>query len=179
MIVKLRWVFFAIFVTVVGGAIFLAVRNGVFKPVAFTVEDRPAFRVIYVLNYGPYHKILPSLQRVETWVKSKGLPCDRTFGEFIDDPGLAEPERLRSHVGCLIDQDPPPLEEDFALKQFPARRYLVGQFAGSPALGPFKVYSKMGGELARHSLSLDGSVIEIYQFTPRGDFETQYLFPVK
>ena len=187
MIVKFRWVFFALFLAIVFGAAYLAFRNGVFKPVNFDQQITGLPPALYKEHIGPYHKILPTLNEVEAFAKTVGADCVQSFGEFIDDPNSTEAERLRADVGCLVS--PTVIEaKDFAekakaagilVKRFPTRAYLIAQFAGSPALGPVKVYSKMEAELRERRLQIDGHPIEVYRLLESGGLETRYLFPVK
>lgn len=165
-------------VFLIGGMIFLLVRNGVFKPVAFAVEDQPAFTVLYKEHMGAYHKIMDDLTAVENYAKEKGIVCAETFGEYIDDPGVVEQERLRSNVGCVV-ADGTAEQDGFKTKTFPARKALVATFEGSPALGPYKVYGKAGDEMQTRRLSPDGAIVEVYKVLENGGLRTRYLFPVK
>ncbi|MBX2987301.1 MAG: GyrI-like domain-containing protein [Bdellovibrionaceae bacterium] len=183
----MRLVVLGLILFVLGGAVFLSVRNGVFMPVRVNIEERGPFLLVYKTHVGPYHKIMPTLETVEKWARETGFHCERTFGEFIDDPNLVEVERLHSNVGCLQDLSGPDVQnllanrnlpEDFKVKEIPAQRFVVATFEGSPALGPYKVYGKAHDVMIRQRLEPNGPVIEIYQ-TVDNIFRTLYLFPVK
>lgn len=96
----------------------------------------------FTWNTWPFHKILDSLEKVEAWAKDAKVDCSKSFGHFLDDPEVVEHERLRSHVGCIVDQNKTDLPENFKMKTLPAGKYVVADFMGSPAIGPMKVYKK-------------------------------------
>lgn len=135
--------------------------------------------VVAIEHVGPYHRILSSLEKVEAWAKETGRNCDLTFGRFLDDPDVVDPERLRSHVGCVTDRGTADLPESFFADEIPAARYVVGVFRGSPALGPYKVYGKASRLIHEQRLTQEGPVVEIYRVTSPTEVETQYLFRVK
>lgn len=76
----------------------------------------------------------------------------------IDDPQQVEQERLRSLGGCIVEKAfetfPPELEQKTLPKQF----FIRGQFDGSPAIGPYKVYLKAQNLMNRKGASSNGSV---------------------
>lgn len=175
----------AVFLTLVGGAIFFSIRLGFWRPVALTVEEAGPWAFVSKQHMGPYHEILGTLEEVEKWVRAQGLTCTQTFGEFLDDPNVVEHERLRANTGCLLSPDLAKepalasLPDGFSNREVPRRRYVVGSFTGSPALGPFKVYGPAASLMREKNLREDGPIIEVY--TVKGDFEmtTTYYFPVR
>lgn len=168
---------FGIFIIV--GLAFLVVRNGVFSPVEFSVEDRGPIELIYKEHTGPYHKVIEDLNFVEKAVKDAGLPCPETFGEYLDDPNAVEMERLKSNVGCVTTATGAQAPAGLKQKTLSPRKYLVAKFTGSPALGPYKVYGKAGSQMTERRLQSDGAVIEIYKVLDGEGLETTYLFPVR
>jgi hypothetical protein len=175
----MRYVFLSLFLLIVGGGSFLAIRNGVFKSAEIRIEDQGPFFLLSKEHMGPYHKILPTLEEVEKWAKDNNVACPRTFGEFIDDPNVVETERLRSLVGCELTEKPATIPVGFQFRELPRRKYIVAIFHGSPALGPYKIYGKAQSVRNENGLQPDGSVTEFYKVLPEQGLETQYLFPVK
>ncbi|HRO66690.1 MAG TPA: GyrI-like domain-containing protein [Pseudobdellovibrionaceae bacterium] len=176
----LRSLFLIVMTSLIVGTGYLLFRNGVFLPVAFSVKNDGPLILLGTAHVGAYHTVLPSLQKVEAFAKENKLPCSTTFGEYLDDPNVVETARLKSFVGCVLTEKPSiPLPEDFRLSERPSRRYLVGTFQGSPALGPYKAYGKAQELMARQNLTADGSVIELYRMEKDGDMTTLYYFPVK
>lgn len=178
----IRWLvpgfFFVAFLLIM----FLLFRNGAFKPVEIRLEDRPPTSIVFTENIGPYHKVLGSLQKVENWAKENNYRCELTFGRYLDDPDVVDPERLRSEVGCIFDTPPAPtnpLPDDLKQGDLPGGKFVVGIFHGSPALGPYKVYGKAADFIRENRLTHSGAVIEVYRVISEREVETHYLFPVK
>ncbi len=158
--------------------IFIAVKSGLFKPVTWRdAKDLGPFSVLYMEHWGPYHQIIDDLQKVERWVQAQNKTCLQTYAEFLDDPQTTEHARMRSHVGCLVDQKFAGIPDDFKQKIVPKRKYLQAFFQGSPAIGPLKVYSGLTGQIETRKLKFLGAPVELYTEGP--PFETEYLFPVE
>lgn len=150
---------------------------GVNKPVSVAVENRGPFYLIYKSHVGPYHRIVPVIAEVEQWALSHNLACMKTFGEYLDNPETVDEDRLRSHGGCILSaplaQVPP--EYDYQVR--PERSYAIGQFQGSPAIGPYKVYPKVRQYLSDNRLKSNSPVIEIYK-VDGNSISTEYLFAI-
>lgn len=166
-----------IFLTFVGGAVFQTYKLGVFKKVTIEDGSRPSFKIIYKDFIGPYHKIGGVISEVETWCKSNQIPCERTFGEYIDDPTVVEHERLRSRGGCIVNEAPSTLPEPLRSTEVPARNYYVASFEGSPWIGPYKVYSQVMDLAEQQRVTIKDPVIEIYELFGHNQMRTTYLFP--
>ncbi len=134
--------------------------------------------VIFKDHVGAYHKVADDIVAVETEVKKLGLDCSQTFGEYLDNPDEVDQDRLRAHVGCVSNKPygkaPPEMKTD----KIPERRYVVGYFLGSPAIGPWKVYPKIKRYLSEWKLAHQESTIELYTISAN-TINTEYLFPLK
>lgn len=108
-----------------------------------------------------------------------GIKCERTFGEYLDDPAKVEESRLRAIGGCVVNQDVTDLPEDFFFRSIQARPVLKAEFRGAPSIGPFKVYPKAMDHIASHRLKMAGPPLEIYQSLPDGEYLTEFLFPLE
>lgn len=157
---------------------YLAYHLGAFKSVDIADGKRPAMKMIYKDHTGSYHKIVSVIQEVETWAKSQNIDCTESFGEYIDDPNLIEEIRLRSRGGCIVKDVPANLPSDYKTQEVPERDYVIAVFAGSPGIGPVKVYPKVESYMRNHQLVMDGSVIEVYVIHSKNEMTTTYLFPV-
>ncbi len=162
-------------VSMIGWASF---KLGFLKDIAFIEQDRGAIQVVYLEHIGPYHKILDSLEKVEAWALKNKVDCHQSIGHFIDDPDVTEHERLRSHVGCVVDKDYTELPSDFKFKIIPASKYFVAEFLGSPAIGPMKVYGKAKKQFYDRQLTPPDDVIEIYDRIDDKTMKTIYLFRI-
>lgn len=175
----MRPILLTIFLLFLGFIVSLFIRSGAWKSVTVTESHLGPYSMIYKEYSGPYHKILPTIQEVETWAKTAGLDCGQSFGEYLDDPNVVEHERLRSRGGCIVSQIPESLPSGFLSQTIPLRHYVVGEFSGSPALGPLKVYGKMTNYLETNRLKMNAPVIEIYNVKSETEVVTKYLFPVE
>ncbi len=161
--------------------------TGAFKSVAIAVDQRPAITIIYRDYMGPYHKIVSTIEQVETWAKAHGLKCRLSFGEYFDNPDAVEEGRLRARGGCLIDPLVPAekeilsqltLPEDIKTDEIPASKSVVAIFSGAAGIGPIKVYPKANEFIEKEKLIKKGNVIEIYEIFDTKSMQTTYMWPV-
>lgn len=175
-----KWAFFTLFGIFLVLGLYLYVYLGVSQPVTLALQKRGPFTLIYKNHLGPYHTINKSIQRVEEWAQRNKIDCTKTFGEYLDDPHSADEDRLRSRAGCLLTADLPSgvtIPEGFEKETRAESSYVVGQFAGSPAVGPYTVYPKALAMIERERMQSRGPVIEVYEVSSDA-FRTEYLFPV-
>lgn len=170
--------------------LYLFQYTGAFKTVTVDQDERGPYTVIFKTHIGPYHKIVSTIEEIETWTKANGLKCRLSFGEYFDDPRMVEEGRLNSRGGCLID---PLIEEeknvleklktnlpqDYKIDEIPKTKAVVALFTGAPGIGPLKVYPKAEDYITEHKLSRKGSVIEIYEVFDKRAMQTTYVWPIK
>lgn len=153
---------------------------GGFKSVTVGESDAGPFKFVYKPHLGAYYKIVPVIEEVEAWARANGEACERSFGEYLDNPKQVDEDRLRANAGCVVTREwSAGLPEGFQYRDVPARRYVTAEFTGAPSIGPVKVYPKANDYIVDHKLTMDGAVIEIYQITDPKSVKTLYLFPVK
>jgi effector-binding domain-containing protein len=155
----------------------LVIYLGFYKPVDISVERRGPLHLLFKSHNGAYHEIGPTIREIEDWAMNHHLACDKTFGEYLDDPEVMDQDRLRSRGGCILNSEPPILPANFQYEERPRLIYVVGRFSGSPAIGPMKVYPKIKRYIAEHHLKATGAVIETYKIDGQ-NVETEYLFPL-
>lgn len=176
---KLRHLISVTFFIIIAVLSYFAVYLGAFKPVQIDMGEFGPFNLVYKGHLGAYHKIVPVIESVEQWAISQGENCQKSFGEYIDDPKQVEQERLRSNGGCIVDktfdQLPPDMEQKTLDKQF----FIRAQFDGSPAIGPYKVYLKAQNLMREKGLEPNGPVYEIYNIISPKEMKTEYYFSVK
>ncbi|MCB0361793.1 MAG: GyrI-like domain-containing protein [Bdellovibrionales bacterium] len=172
-----KWIFFTSFSALVAIAIYLFFYLGGYKPVQIEEVLYPQIQLIYSIHNGPYHKIDPGLKEIEAWAQRNDLSCQRTFGEFLDDPAKVDEGRLRSHIGCLVDKEVSPLPDGYKYRKISSQWVVKAQFQGAPSIGPLKVYPKAKQYIAEKRLKSSQPPIEIYQTLADGTFQTEYLFP--
>ncbi|MBC7465890.1 MAG: GyrI-like domain-containing protein [Bdellovibrio sp.] len=169
--------------------LYLFQYTGAFKTVTVAIDQRPALEIIYKEHQGAYHKIVSTIEEVETFSKTKGFKCRLSFGEYFDNPDTVEEGRLRSRGGCVIDPLVPDelvllkkikgdMPKDFKLDTIPATRAVVALFSGAPGIGPLKVYPKAEEFIKENRLVKKNSVIEIYEVFDAKSMQTTYVWPV-
>ena len=174
----IRVALLGLFAFVLSLAVYLYFYLGFYKPVDVALERRGPLYFLYKTHTGAYHQIGPAISAVENWTHEHKVPCEKTFGEYLDDPQAVDQDRLRSRGGCVLSGplNSPPAE--FQYEQRPEREYVVARFSGSPAIGPFKVYPKAKQFISEKRLKSAEGAIEVYLV--RGDkVETEYLFPIE
>lgn len=173
-----KWAVLAVLTLFISLGSYLYYHLGVYQEVKVELQDRKAMILVFKNHLGPYHTTHTTIEKVEAWAKQNGISCSTTFGEYIDDPsGSPDEDRLRSRGGCVMNSQPSSLPEGYLSATRPAGRYVVGQFSGSPAIGPYKVYPKAHNFMQDHRLKASGPVIELYQFVDNS-IRVEYLFPV-
>ena len=182
----MRHFVFFIFVAIVSFALFLATYLGAFKEVEVTRQQRPEFVTIAKKFMGPYHKTVSAIEAVEKWAAENKVDCRLSFGQYLDDPKTVEEARLRSLGGCVVQENlekiPATLPDGFEKRSIVAGEYIVAFFAGSPGIGPLKVYLRVHEYAQEQTLTLDTQVFEIYEILDRNAksaMTTTYLFPLK
>ncbi len=178
----MRMILGSIVALVVAAVLWGSYNLGAFKPVLISTADSGPFYLMGKHHTGAYYEISPVITEVETWAQKNGFTCVMTFGLYQDDPGIVENERLRSFGGCLLNQAEwdrilkTTLPPDYKVDQFPQNNYLLASFDGSPWIGPYKVYSKAGRELAKEGKTELFPVLEVYR-TDGKRIQTVYYFP--
>jgi hypothetical protein len=165
------------------GASFLARYLGAFKAVDVAENDSPGFTVLFKPHIGPYHQVVDKIAEVEAWAKLNHVPCEKTYGEYLDDPQKTEQARLRSEVGCWVGDGQVSITQalpaEIQTRFVPPSHVVEASFSGSPAIGPWKVYPQALGYMADHKLSPAGPTFEIYTVKSAKEMTTHYLFPTR
>jgi AraC family transcriptional regulator len=175
---SIKYLILAVIASFIGFVVYLLMHLGIFKPVQISYEPVDNIYLLAIENLGPYHKILDSILVVEKFAKENKINCPKTFGMFLDDPEKVEEVRLRSLVGCVIDQPITEVPAQFKMISRPKQNYVKAVFLGSPSVSPYKVYPKAMELIQERRLPFTGEVIEIYQVNADQGFITTYLFPI-
>lgn len=181
---------FAITIGLIVFFLYLMQYTGAFKSVTVTTDQRGPYALIYKDYVGPYHKIVSTIEEVEKTVRTYGLNCRLSFGEYFDNPAVVEEGRLRARGGCLIDpkdekeekiytQIKNKLPPDFKTEIYPETKAAVALFTGAPGIGPLKVYPKAEEFIKEQKLQKKGSVLEIYEILEKNSMQTIYVWPLK
>lgn len=177
--INMRATVFVTFLAMIGLVVSLVVRLGGFKTVVIAEAEAGPWKTVSKHHLGAYYKIAPVIDEVEKYVRSHGRPCTLTFGQFLDDVDRVPEDRLNSNGGCIVEEALDTLPEGYVNGAIGKRRFVVGEFAGAPSIGPLKVYPRARRYMTQHLLTLDGPVIEMYQVMDDKSVITRYYFPIR
>ncbi len=159
-------------------------RLGGHKNVEITQKNLESTAVVYTDHLGPYHKVNDSIVKVEKWATDHNLPCQKTFGVYLDNPNTSDPTRLRSEVGCILDgitsvSLTDKLPDWLKFKSYPDGEFVVATFTGAPSIGPMKVYPAVDDYLKEKRLVKKAPPMEIYSFSGEREALTEYRFLIE
>lgn len=175
----IKHIFLSVALGLIVFGFYVAYYVGAFKGVDVSYEQRGPINLIFKIHRGPYHKIVSTIEEVENWAKDMKIPCEKSFGRYLDNPDLVEQSRLKSQGGCVVDEIPQNLPEGYESLSLPAQEYIIATFDGSPGIGPMKVYPKAYDYADEKQIELATPVIEIYKITGKNEMHTEYLFETK
>ncbi|MCB0420059.1 MAG: GyrI-like domain-containing protein [Bdellovibrionales bacterium] len=158
----------------------LYINLGGYKEVTIEIKNIDGMHLVYKSHVGPYHKINPTIEAVEKWAHDSKIECLKAFGEYLDKPGTIEDDRLRSHGGCVVPEQPEnPLPEEFEYRYLDAQKVIYAIFKGAPSIGPIFVYPKIEQTLEEKKLTAAGPVLELYNTPNAKESTTEYLCLLK
>lgn len=99
-----------------------------------------------------------------------GIDTYKGFGIYYDSPKVVEKSKLRSEVGCVVeDQDSSKvgqIADDLLVKTFPEASYIVAEFPSKGKLsilfGIMKVYPAIEKYVEANGYKNEGYVMEMY-----------------
>ncbi len=172
-----KWAFATIIGIFIGIGTYLYLHLGFSEDVLVGESTRTELILLGQEHRGAYHKIGEKIMQVENLADLLKIPCERSFGQYLDNPQIVDEDRLRSFAGCITDQIPENLQAPFEVRTFPEGRFVTAEFSGSPAIGPMKVYPKLQDYFIEKGLQSDGQSLEVY--TIEGDsVRTEYLMRI-
>lgn len=173
---KLLIPFFAAILTF---AVFLYFYLGAHKSVALVPNQTEEFHLLYKEHVGPYHKITSVIQSVEKIAVQNNIPCQKSFGLYMNDPQQTQDhDRLQSLGGCLLKGPLEDYPENVNYRFIGPRTYLKASFEGSPAIGPMIVYPKLEEWFQSARQTPGKPVIEVYEVNG-SEMTTTYFMPVE
>jgi AraC family transcriptional regulator len=160
--------FLAILLGIIFLLAYLAYHVGYFKSVTIEEISGRQFVLVGLSHQGAYHEIVSKIQQVESKIQALGGVCDESFGLYLDDPREVEQDRLKSFGGCVVKDPEWMLSQVLNLQGFQvldwkAETLIQAYFEGSPGIGAFKVYPKVYQYAQGKRLTLQKTVLEVYQ----------------
>ena len=160
------------------------VYSGLFETVEIKETEMGPFRLAYREHTGDYAKAGEILEEVYTiLLKDLKVTTGRGIGIYYDDPKKVPENKLRSEIGCIIEERDAPRIADIAkklkVKEIPRQKVMSAEFPHrntvSLFIGIFKVYPAIEDYISRKGYGHDYS-IELYDM-PRA--RTFFIVPVR
>jgi hypothetical protein len=143
---------------------------GGFKTISFYVVDTGGELLAYEEMKGDYNQTKEVTDRVYyLLLNDLKIETYKGFGLYYDDPKTVETSKLRSDIGCIIeDVDSTKIElisQHLKVRTCPEGKYVITEFPNkgfiSVIIGIIKVYPAFNDYVAANGYK-DGPVMEIY-----------------
>lgn len=94
-------IIFAILILLAGIGLWLV---GFFQKVEVVEREAGNYVVAGMEFTGPYHKVGPVMQNVDSLIRGLSIECEKGFGIYYDNPKTTPEDKLRSFVGNVIPE---------------------------------------------------------------------------
>ncbi len=144
---------------------------GGFKKITFDIIEQGGETLVYEDVTGDYRQAGEVSDRVYySLLNEHNIETFKGFGIYYDNPREVERSKLRSKVGCILEETDfdkiPELEKSFNIKTYPHKKYLVTEFPYkdnfSIFTGIMRVYPAIHKYIESNDLKIDGHIMEIY-----------------
>ena len=142
-----------------------------FSNVSFHVQKTGGETLLYREIAGPYSQTGDAIIKIKYNLKSKfNIEPSKDFGLFFDNPRKVEKNRLRSEVGCILENSDTSrvfwLKAKFNIRVFPVKEYITAEFPYkgkmSVMIGLMKVYPALMKYVKANDYAETGPIMEIY-----------------
>ncbi len=144
---------------------------GGFNKIPCHIEKQGGEKLVYKQMTGDYAKSAKLMDEIYySLLNDYDIETYKGFGIYYDNPKNVEKSKLRSEIGCIIeDKDSSKLTqitEGLSIKTFPERSYIVTEFPGKGKLSIFfgimKVYPAIEKFVEKNGYKQEGPIMEIY-----------------
>jgi hypothetical protein len=144
---------------------------GGFNTVQFNLAEQGGETLVYQDMIGDYKNSGMLMDSVYyTLLNEYNIQTYKGFGIYYDNPQKVNREKLRSEIGCIIEENDYPkidsVKAKYKVKTFPRKTYIVTEFPSkgklSIIIGIIKVYPAMIQYVKTHKYNDRGFVMEIY-----------------
>ena len=166
----LKIILYVIVSLVIITAMIYANYNG-FSNVSIQIKQEGGEYLLYREVTGPYSETGVALSKIKYDLKSKfKIEPNRDFGIYFDNPQNVEKSKLRSEVGCILENADTLhlfwLKSKFNFKALPLKKYITAEFPFkgkmSIMIGIMKVYPALNNYIKANGYSEEGPIMEIY-----------------
>jgi hypothetical protein len=144
---------------------------GGFRKIDFVIAEQGGETLIYENLTGDYKQSPVIMDKIYySLINSDKVETYKGFGIYYDNPKKVETSKLRSEIGCILEEKDSvkinDLKSKYNIKTFPKGSYIVTEFPSkgkiSVIIGIFKVYPALTDYLKKQGYSEKGAVMEIY-----------------
>jgi hypothetical protein len=144
---------------------------GGFKKIEFVVSEQGGETLVFENLTGDYKQSPVIIDKIyNNLLKNDKIETTKGFGIYYDNPQKVEISKLRSEIGCILEEKDSSrvaeLKSKYLVKTYPKASYLVTEFPYkngiSIFIGIMRVYPAMGAAIQKEGLSDKGAVMEIY-----------------
>lgn len=144
---------------------------GAFKSIKFTVVEQGGETLVYENMTGDYRQSGVVMDKVYySLLNDYNIETFKGFGIYYDNPQKVETSKLRSELGCIIEESDihrvSELDGNFKIKSYPKGKYIVTEFPYkgklSVMLGIIKVYPALNKFVKENGFNEEGAIMEIY-----------------
>ncbi len=135
------------------------------------IEEQGGEILAYKQMTGGYAKSAKLMDEIyHSLINNYGIVTYKGFGIYYDNPKEVEKSKLRSEIGCIIEEmdnsKVPQIKEDLKIKTFPEKSYIIAEFPSKGKLsimfGIMKVYPAMDKFIKEKGYKNEGAIMEIY-----------------
>ena len=146
---------------------------GMFATVTISEQETGPYWLVFEKYIGDYKNVGRVMTKLSDELKQKeSIESSRGFGLYYDNPQEVAKDKLRSLVGCILDEKDAnkvqSLQAKYNLKLYPVSKSVVSSFPfrGHPSIfvGIFKVYPKLFSYLKDHNYT-PVPLMELYDLT--------------
>lgn len=169
-------VIIVILILILFGIWLLLSQLGFFREVIVQEKAMGPYMMVYEKHIGDYQESGVIQKKIYDELISKAnIETFKGVGIYYDDPGEVATDKLRSEIGCILEEDD--LEKidmlkdmNFHIKEIASAKYLYAEFPYKNSLSIFmgiiKVYPVLKKYIADNKLTMR-EMIEIYDIPSR------------
>ncbi|MBU0630724.1 MAG: GyrI-like domain-containing protein [Candidatus Margulisbacteria bacterium] len=159
---------------------------GLFNKLEVTEREVGPYTLVYEDYIGPYQNTGAVVQAVYDRLAKDGIKPTDGFGIYLDDPSKVKQEKLRSQVGCVINENNLPLfykvSDTYKVINWKRGKVLATEFPIRNPLsymfGPMKAYPELARYMKKKKITEDqiGLCMEYYDMASN---KIIFMFQVK
>ncbi len=134
-------------------------RYGLFYSVSVSEKNVGPYLLVYKTHIGDYKSVGPIIGELYYDLKNNySIETTKGFGLYYDNPQEVDKAKLRSIVGCIVEdrsvEDLKKVSNKYGVKEYPSSKSVVAEFPYkgqmSILIGIFRVYPKLGSYIKEH-----------------------------